>query len=133
MIIEKGMFLRCKTKTKNDTFGTVLWEILEVGLQAPEKGRGHCQDGVKAIMLIGSGASAIEGMTVIDSEERIQRDILSGVTKILTADQKDAAMEQIKRVPRVATGTTPDAARDRMVKTVVGEHRHGGAGVVEVP
>lgn len=131
-MIEKGMILRSKTNTKNDTFGTVMWEVLEVGLQAPEKGREHCQDGVKVSMIGGSGPSAREGMTVIDSEEHIIGDIRAGTTTIIPAEQKEAILAQVKRTPRVATGTNPAAAKERTAHALTGSPRHGGTGVVEV-
>jgi hypothetical protein len=113
-MIEKGMILRCKTTTKNDTFGIVLWEVLDTGLQAPEKGRENEKDGVKVIMLGGSGPSARAGMTVIDSEAHIERDIQAGVTIIVPASQKSVMMGQIQKV---AVTSTP---------------KHGGTGVLEL-
>jgi len=132
-MIETGMILRCKTNTKNDTFGIVMYEVLEVGLQAPEKGREHCQDGVKVVMLGGSGPSAREGLTIIDSEEHIQNDMRAGITTIISADQKDAILAQFKRIPKVATGSNPAGAKERITQTLTGSVRHGGSGVVEVP
>lgn len=113
-MIEKGMILKCKTTTKNDVFGTVMWEVLETGLQAPERGREAFNDGIKVIMLGGSGVSARAGLTIIDSEWHIENDIRAGVTTIVPREQKDVAMGQIRKA---TINTIP---------------RHGGTGVVEL-
>lgn len=115
-MIEKGTILRCKTTTKNDMFGTVVWEVVEIGLQAPEKDRRDtCRDGVKVILLSGTGPSARPGMTLIDSEWHILEDIKAGVTQIIPPAQKDAVLEKCQRKP-----------------TSAGMPRHGGTGVIEV-
>jgi hypothetical protein len=91
-MITKGMLLRCKTTTKNDSFGTVLWEVVETDLQAPEKGRETVNDGVRVVMLGGSGRSARAGLTVIDSEDHILRDIKAGITTIVPAASRDETL-----------------------------------------
>lgn len=113
-MIEKGTILKCKTTTKNDVFGTVMWEVVETGLQAPERGREAFKDGVKVVMLGGSGPSARAGLTIIDSEWHIEQDVRAGVTTILPNSGKDAALGQIKKA---SINTLP---------------RHGGTGVVEL-
>jgi len=113
-MIEKGMLLRCKTKTVNDTFGTVIWEVLEVGLKAPERGRENFLDGVKVVMLGGSGPSAREGLTIIDSEDHILKDIRDGITTVVPADQRATSLAQCQK------------------KSAVAMPRHGGTGVVEM-
>ena len=132
-MIEKGMFLKCKTNTKNDLFGTVVWEVQETGLKAPELERADQKDGIMVIMLGGSGPSARAGMVCIDSEWHIQRDVSSGITQIFAADQREAVMEQLNRIPKVCAGTTPAAAKDRVSSIMMGNVRHGGSGVVEIP
>jgi hypothetical protein len=114
-MIGKGTILRTKTKTQGDTFGTVMWEVLETGLQAPEKGREHMRDGVKVIMLGGSGVSARAGLTLIDSEENINKDIASGVSVIVPPEKRDSMLLQV--------GRKVDAAK---------MPKHGGTGVIEV-
>lgn len=115
-MIEKGTILRSKTTTKNDMFGIVMWEVVEIGLQAPEKDRRDtCRDGVKVILLSGTGPSARPGMTLIDSEWHILEDIKAGVTTIIPPEKKDVVLGQCQR-------KTPSA----------GMPRHGGTGVVEV-
>lgn len=116
-MIEKGTILRTKTKTQEDKFGIVMWEVLEVGLPAPEKGREHIRDGVKVVMLGGSGMSARAGLTLTDSEEHINKDIASGITVIVPAEKREAMLLQVNR------NSKRDAA---------GMPRHGGTGVVEV-
>jgi len=113
-MIEKGMLLRCKTKTNNDVFGIVMWEVIEVGLPAPEKGREAQMDGIKVVMLSGSGPAARAGLSLIDSEEHILRDMKAGVTTIIPQAQKETALGQCQK---------------KVVKEVP---RHGGTGVVEM-
>ena len=132
-MIEKGMLLKCKTNTKNDMFGTVVWEVQETGLKAPELERADQMDGVKVIMLGGSGASAREGLVCVDSEYHIQRDIKAGITQLFSADQKDVVMAQLARVPKVCAGSNANMARERVSHVVMGSVKHGGSGVVEVP
>jgi len=92
MKIEKGVLLKCKTTTKDDVFGDVVWEVLEVGLKAPEKERVNENDGIKCIILGGSGPAARKGFTVIDSEAHVMADVAKGVTKILPATDKDVML-----------------------------------------
>ena len=87
MKIEKGMLLKVKTTTKDDVFGEVLWEIDEVGLPAPEEARAGKMDGIRCIMLGGTGPAARKGFVVIDSEERLAVDIANGIAKV--HDEKD--------------------------------------------
>jgi hypothetical protein len=115
-MIEKGTLLRCKTTTKEDKFGTVIWEVVETGLQAPEKGREDFKDGVKVVMLGGSGPSARAGMTLIDSEAHIFKDMVAGITTIISAEQREAMLQQVKRSDK----------KDTMSR------RHGGTGVIEL-
>ena len=131
-MIEKGMILKCKTTTKNDVFGTVVWEVLETGIQAPELERKDQNDGVKVVMLGGSGASARAGLTILDSECHIQRDIKNGSTKLFPADKKDEIMAELARIPKSCIGSTPAAAKDRLTHTITQSVRHGGSGVVEM-
>ena len=97
MSVKKGDYLQCRTKTLNNLFGIVVWKVLETGLPSPEKGREGVMDGVEVEMLGGSGPSAREGFTCIDSEEHIRLDITDGKTKIITEDQKDIALDQYQR------------------------------------
>ena len=77
--MEKGTLIQVKTKTKDDTFGEVVYEIMETGLIAADGGN----DGVKAVMIGGNGPSARKGYTVMDTERNIRSDIAKGITKIV--------------------------------------------------
>lgn len=88
MKIEAGVLLKVQTTTKDDVFGEVLWEVLEVGLNAPEKERAGEKDGVKCVLIGGSGPAARKGFTVIDSEAHIMADVEKKVTELLPASQK---------------------------------------------
>jgi hypothetical protein len=88
-MISKGTLLKVRTKTRQDTFGEVLYEVTEIGLPAPEKGREGQMDGVKCVMLGGSGPSARKGYTVPDSEFEIQKNIASGITTIIPPEQRE--------------------------------------------
>ena len=89
MKIEKGSLLKVTTKTMDDVFGEVLYEVQEVGLPAPEKERSGENDGVKCIILGGTGPAARKGFTVIDSEAKISQDVENGITEVRPASEKD--------------------------------------------
>lgn len=86
-MITKGMLLRAQTKTKNDVFGDVTWEVAEVGLPFRSKA-GSSMEGVKLVMLGGTGPSARKGYTVIDSESNIQNQIASKIVTIVPPEKK---------------------------------------------
>ena len=92
MKIEKGSLLKVTTKTQDDVFGDVLWEIDEIGLPAPEKERAGENDGVRCIILGGTGPAARKGFVVIDSEARIAGDVANGITEIKPASDRDILM-----------------------------------------
>lgn len=147
-MIEKGTVLRCKTKTLEDKFGLVLWEVVDTGLQSPgnlsaeaanklymeayqkfgegskavEEARKVFEiasgdhDGVKVVMLGGSGPSARKGMTLIDTQTNIKKDIDRGVTTIVPPGKLEEMMKQLAKSGKTANGMP----------------RHGGTGVVEV-
>ena len=75
--MKKGTLLKVTTKTFEDVCGEVLYEVVETGLLAPEKERkaAGIKDGVKCVMLGGSGPAARPGWTIIDSEDAINRNI----------------------------------------------------------
>ena len=87
--MEKGTLLKVRTKTLNDVFGEVLYEVTEISLPAPEKERAGQMDGVRCVMLGGTGPRARKGYTVTDSEYEIQKHIASGETTIVPLDQRD--------------------------------------------
>lgn len=117
-MIEKGMILSCQTRTKDDVFGNVLWEVVETGLPAPEVGREGQNDGVKVVMLGGSGPRARAGMTLIDSEWNIKRDMATGITSIVPAEKRESILSSYRgQFQSKTSGDMP---------------RHGGSGVIEV-
>jgi hypothetical protein len=116
MKIEKGMLLRVQTKTKQDVFGECLYEVEAVGLGSPEAGR-NGSDGVKCVMLGGSGPSAHAGRVIHDSEEAISRNIAEGITNIVAPEKRAAIL-----------AVYADKAQDGTPRSV----KHGGAGVVEM-
>ena len=89
-MLKVGDCLRVQTKTLEDVFGVCYYEIVETGLQAPEKGREDQTDGVKAVMLGGTGPAAREGMTIIDSQFKIGGEIAAGIIEVM--DKKRALM-----------------------------------------
>lgn len=88
-MLSKGTLLRVRTKTLQDVFGEVLYEVTEAGLKAPEKEREGQMDGVKCVMLGGSGPAARKGYTVLDSEFEIMKNVAAGITTIVPPEQRD--------------------------------------------
>jgi hypothetical protein len=93
-MMEKGTLLRTTTRTLGDVFGEVLWEVAEIGLDAHDKDRPGAMDGVKCVMLGGTGPSARPGYVVRDSEWNIERDVASGTTVVFLAEKKAELMEK---------------------------------------
>ena len=85
-MLEVGTLIQVKTKTKDNTFGEVVYEIVETGIVQ----KGGASDMVKAVMLGGNGPSARKGYTVFDSEANIRRDISAGITKIIPVSKVDS-------------------------------------------
>jgi hypothetical protein len=104
-----GMLLKVKTKTLQDVFGEVVYEIVETGLPAREPHRKGINDWVKVVMLGGSGPSARKGIVIYDSEEDIQQWIKDGIVQILPASKKAEvvayyeALESQKGVPTASS------------------------------
>ena len=86
-MIQKGTIFKTKTRTVNDVFGEVVWEIAEDGMKAPEVERVGMMDGVKCVMLCGTGTSARAGYIVYDSVAQIEADNASGIKRIVSLDQ----------------------------------------------
>jgi hypothetical protein len=95
--MEKGTLLKTKTKTLNDVFGEVVWEVAETGMLAPEPERKGQMDGVKCVMLGGTGPSARPGFQVLDSEARIQADIAAGITTVVPEAAKAKLMDAFRQ------------------------------------
>ena len=98
--MEKGMLLKTKTHTRDDVFGEVLWEVVATGLPAPERERAGKMDGVKCVMMGGSGPAARKGFAVLDSEARIRSDIAAGITVVVLAAERVTIMARYTPVNR---------------------------------
>jgi hypothetical protein len=112
-MLQKGTLLRTQTKTLNDMFGEVLWEVVETGLDAHDEERPGAMDGVRCVMLGGTGPSVRVGYEVYDSESQIERDIASGITTIISSETEvKLLMEYSKRKdgqPRCGNGIELEA------------------------
>jgi hypothetical protein len=107
-MLKVGDHIQCVTKTKNDVFGTVLYRVDEVGLKCPEK---NCEenDGVKCVMLGGSGPSAHAGRVIYDCTKRIEKDIAEKRTKKVPRPQAEQVAAQYKDRPK---GVLPGGIRE---------------------
>ena len=116
-MLTKGMLLRVQTKTKEDVFGDCLYEILEVGITMKNPGNPNqtVKDGVKCVMLGGSGPAARKGLTIMDTAGKIESDIRTGITEVVS---------EAKRAEIV--GYYEDKAKDGTPRRVT-----GAAGVVD--
>jgi hypothetical protein len=109
-MIEVGQCIRVQTKTLMDVFGVCFYEILETGLEAPEKERKGQMDGIKARMLGGSGPSAREGIVIHDSWHKINAEIKSGIIEVMSKEQAEKLLKSTpKQVP--TGGSTDDTPR----------------------
>jgi len=125
-MIDKGTLLRVKTKTKaaENPFGDCLYEVDQVSLEIrdsadPKRTR---KDGVRCVMLGGTGPSARKGFVVIDTAEKIQKDIKDGTTEVVPASQREGILGFYKGGAKSGGG---NSAGD------VGQS-HAGTGCVEV-
>lgn len=110
-MLNVGNCIKVKTQTNDDTFGTCFYEIVATGLPAPEKGREKEMDGIKALMLGGSGPAAREGITVYDSQWKLEMQISEGIVEVLP--NKQAALKMIAQQPKSNAGTPFDGATPR--------------------
>ena len=89
-MIAKGTYLKVKTKTKDDVFGECIYEVVETGLPCRIcKG----DDGMKCVMLGGSGPSARPGYPVPDCDKVVIGNIAKGVTEVMPERQAKAFAE----------------------------------------
>jgi hypothetical protein len=98
-----GDCIKVKTKTLQDVFGEVVYQVVEIGLKCPEcKG----MDGVNFVILGGSGPAARAGYPVRDCPQRIRRDMEKGIIRILTPVEAAAAVKlyAVKNVPKPGGG-----------------------------
>ena len=107
-MLEVGDCLKAETKTTGDTFGTCFYEVLETGLPAPEKGRENETDGIKCVMLGGSGPAARKGLTLIDSQWKISLEIQQGIIEVLS---KEVAIKALDEQPKTASSIENDTPR----------------------
>jgi hypothetical protein len=118
MKLEVGTLLRVQTKTKEDVFGDCLYRVEAVGVEMKNPGnpKETIPDGVKCVMLGGSGPAARKGYTVMDSEASIMSNISVGVTEVVTDAQRADIVSFYE-----------DKAKDGTPRKI----EHGGAGVVD--
>jgi len=118
-MLKKGTLIRVQTRTKEDIFGDCLYEILETGItmQNPANQEETVTDGVRCVMLGGSGPAAREGYEVMDRESTIERNIREGITEVVPPEKRDEIVDYYK-----------DRAKDGTRRRV----EHGGTGVVEM-
>jgi hypothetical protein len=85
-----GDCIKVKTKTLNDVFGECIYQVQEVGVLCP-----HCKkdDGIRFVMLGGSGPSARVGYPITDCPQRIQQNIAQGITVVMDPAKAKVAAE----------------------------------------
>lgn len=103
-MVKAGECLRVQTKTLEDVFGVCFYEVIETGLKAPEPGREKEMDGVKVMMLGGTGPSARAGIALIDSQKKIAEDIATGITEVMSKEQ---AQTLLSAAPKQSPGGVP--------------------------
>ena len=66
-----GDCFKVETKTRNDVFGTVVYRVEHMGVDCPVS---DCdkQDGMKLMMLGGSGPSAHPGRVIYDCQKAVE-------------------------------------------------------------
>ena len=102
-MLKPGDCLKVKTRTTGDVFGEVVYKVVEIDLQCPEcKGK----DAINCVMLGGSGPAARLGYPVRDCLQRIRRDMVKGITRILTPVEAQAAIKHYagQNVPKPGDG-----------------------------
>lgn len=106
--MRRGDCLKVETTTRNDVFGTVVYRVEEMGLDCPAKG---CQDkdGVKLLMLGGSGPAAHPGRVIYDCQKGVEALLASPKAECIDpvlAERMAASHEQKK------TGAGPGGVRE---------------------
>ena len=87
-MLTNGTLIQVKTKTRENIFGEVVYEIQETGLPTND----GVNDGVKAMMLGGNGPSARSGLIIMDTDRVIKQNIAEGITKVIAPERKAAIM-----------------------------------------
>ena len=101
MELKKGQCLLVKTTTKNDVFGTVLYRIDEVNMNMPD-GK---NDGIRLVMLGGSGPAARGGMVIRDRMDAILDLFRTQKAEFLDAERAKAYEEKFSK--KEVTKSTP--------------------------
>jgi hypothetical protein len=88
-MMKVGDCIKVKTRTKDDVFGECVYRVTEVGVWCP-----HCKanDGIKFVMLGGSGPSARPGFPVVDCPARVRANMAEGITVVMTEAQAQQAV-----------------------------------------
>jgi hypothetical protein len=118
MELKVGMYLVVQTKVpqgqEESPFGTCVYQITETGLTCPEiwrkkDAKGNDlprsewpQDGVKCVMVGGSGPSARAGYTIIDSEFVIRQNVEEGITRVVSEQEAKNLEQQLKKAAKQA-------------------------------
>ena len=84
--MNKGEYISVETTTINDSFGKVIYRIEETGRVCTECSD---KDGIKAMMLGGSGPSARKGHVVTDCAKKIKREINEKRTEIISSSRAE--------------------------------------------
>lgn len=118
MKLKAGMLLRVQTQTRDDVFGDVLWKVSEVDIKMKNPGNPNetVNDGVRCVLLGGSGPAARPGYVVYDTEARIMTDIQKGISEVVPDDKAAAIIAHFE-----------DKAKDGTPRRI----EHGGTGVVD--
>jgi hypothetical protein len=100
--MKKGQYILVETKTLNDSFGTVLYRVDEVGLDTPDGGK----DGLRLVMQGGTGSLARNGLVVRDTERVIGKLVAEKKAKFLDDNKAQAYAGKFntKEVTKVNSG-----------------------------
>ena len=82
-MLKVGQCVSCVTKTKNDTFGTVAYEVMGVNLECPKKGC-RSNDGIEFMMLGGTGPAARRGIVIRECGKHVSQLHKEGKMKIVS-------------------------------------------------
>jgi len=113
MKIEVGMYMRVDTKSprghEESGFGTCVYVVTEVGIECPEEWRkkdakGKAlpadqipHDGVRCVMIGGSGPMARAGYTVVDSVAVIEKNIKDGIASMISGQEAKRLEASLRR------------------------------------
>jgi len=82
-----GQCVTCVTKTRNDTFGTVTYEVVAVNLPCGKKGCGK-DDAIRFIMLGGTGPAARKGITLQECKSHVEQLMKEGKVRVVPGSVK---------------------------------------------